>query len=197
MKATTIETVIDEILKVYAKRGAENHFGEPVSHLEHMGQCAQLAKQERYEEEVILAAFFHDIGHICTEYRNEQDMDGYGNIHHEELGANFLRERGFSDKIVRLVRNHVQAKRYLCARKWKYYRALSTVSRKTLQYQGGPMSIEEAVRFEKEPLFSLSLKLRVWDELAKEKNKPIPGLDFYRKMAVNHLENQARTQSVL
>jgi predicted HD phosphohydrolase len=39
---------------------------ETVSQLEHMSQSAQLAIEQGYDDEVVLAAFFHDIGHICV-----------------------------------------------------------------------------------------------------------------------------------
>ena len=65
MKQQEVEQTVDEIFELYQKYGDEDYIGEPVSQLEHMCQCAQLAEQEGYDEDVILAAFFHDIGHLC------------------------------------------------------------------------------------------------------------------------------------
>ena len=63
-----------------------------------MCQAAQLAEAEGYEEEVILAAFFHDIGHFCEHIMPVQQMNGYGVVDHEKLGADYLRGKGFSER---------------------------------------------------------------------------------------------------
>lgn len=64
-----------------------------MSQIEHMSQAAQLALAQGYDDEVVLAAFFHDIGHICAE--TADNMGGYGVISHELQGANYLRDKGF------------------------------------------------------------------------------------------------------
>jgi predicted HD phosphohydrolase len=48
------------------------------------------------------------------------------------------------------------------------YERLSEASRRTLEYQGGVMSAEEAEAFEQDPLCEVSLRMRQWDEQAKE-----------------------------
>lgn len=180
-------TVADEIIALYKKYGAEDYIGEPVSQIEHMCQAAQLAETEGYDEEVILAALFHDIGHFCQHLYPAQLMGSYGIIDHEKSGSDFLKSRGFSDKIISLVQNHVQAKRYLTFINPDYYEKLSDASKKTLIYQGGRMNAEEATIFEKDPLFDLHIRLRLWDEQAKVINKPLPLLAHYRNMIISHL----------
>ena len=65
MKAPALAAQIaDEIIALYERHGADDYIGEPVSQLEHTGQSAQLAEREGYDEQVILAAFLHDIGHL-------------------------------------------------------------------------------------------------------------------------------------
>ena len=61
------EKIVNEIFALYEKHGDEDYIGEPVSQLEHMSQAAALAEEEGYDDEVVLAAFFHDIGHLCAE----------------------------------------------------------------------------------------------------------------------------------
>ena len=178
-----IQSILDEIFGIYEKRGAENYIGEAISQIEHASQSAELAEKNGNDEEVILAAFFHDIGHLCE----GEDIGGYGKMSHEKIGADYLRKLGFSEKIARLVENHVQAKRYLCAKKPEYYRKLSEASKKTLEFQGGMMSQDELIAFEQDPLFQLSIHMRAWDEAAKEENKPLPQLNIYRAMAERHL----------
>jgi phosphonate degradation associated HDIG domain protein len=190
--------IADEILGLYEKYGGAEYAGEKVSQLEHMVQAAQLAEEQGYEEDVILSAFLHDIGHICVQATGtgstddasgpaHEQMDGFGTMDHEEIGAGFLTQRGFSRKIVRLVESHVEAKRWLTLKEPGYYEQLSDASKKTLEYQGGPMAEDEAAAFEQYPLFDLIIKMRKWDEQAKIVNKPLPELARYRQMIVHHL----------
>jgi len=195
MTAEQAERITDEIMDLYKGYGGAEYAGEKVSQLEHMTQAAQLAEEQGYDEEVILAAFLHDIGHISEAANGEDDttsghrrMDGFGIKDHEELGAEFLREKGFSKKIVRLVESHVEAKRYLTVKDPGYYARLSEASRRTLEFQGGPMTREEADAFEQYPLFPLIIQMRKWDEEAKIENKPLPDLQHYREMISHHLQ---------
>jgi phosphonate degradation associated HDIG domain protein len=182
------QRVTDEIFSLYESYGGAEYAGEKVSQLEHMVQAAELAEQQGYDEEVILAAFLHDIGHI-SEAAKEADkkMGDFGIKDHEELGAEFLQKKGFSKKIVRLVESHVEAKRYLTIKDPAYYAQLSEASKRTLEYQGGPMTEEEAAAFEKYPLFDLIIHMRKWDEQAKIEHKPLPDLGHYRQMMLHHL----------
>jgi 2-amino-1-hydroxyethylphosphonate dioxygenase (glycine-forming) len=179
----------DEIFDLYEKHGGAEYAGEKVSQLEHMVQAAQLAEEEGHDEEVVLAAFLHDIGHISEAAKGDNQMEGFGIKDHEELGAEFLQKKGFSKKIVRLVESHVEAKRYLTIKDPSYYAQLSEASKKTLEYQGGPMTEEEAAAFEKYPLFRLIVDMRKWDEQAKIEHKPLPDLGRYKEMMLHHLES--------
>jgi len=173
---------------MYQSYGGEEYAGEKVTQLEHMAQAAELAEEQGYDEEVILAAFLHDIGHI-TEAATPEDgrMGKFGIRDHEAIGAEYLREKGFSKKVCRLVESHVEAKRYLTVRDPAYYARLSDASKRTLEYQGGPMTEEEAIAFEQYPLFELIIKMRSWDEEAKIEQKPLPNLEHYRQMMLRHL----------
>jgi 2-amino-1-hydroxyethylphosphonate dioxygenase (glycine-forming) len=191
--------ITDEIMSLYEEYGGAEYAGEKVSQLEHMVQAAQLAEAQGYDEEVILAAFLHDVGHISEAAKGDESMsasrgmDGYGIKDHEELGAEFLREKGFSKKVARLVESHVEAKRYLTFKDPLYYSQLSDASKKTLEYQGGPMTAEEATAFEQYPLFDLIIRMRKWDEEAKIENRPLPDLQHYRNMILHHLQTVGST----
>ncbi|HBK88499.1 MAG TPA: HDIG domain-containing protein [Cyclobacteriaceae bacterium] len=181
------ETTAQEVMYLYYKFGAADYIGEPVSQIEHMSQSAELAIEEGFDDEVILAAFFHDIGHICVMQDTTNSMGGFGIKRHEQIGADFLRSKGFSERLARLVENHVQAKRYLTYQYPEYYHALSEASKETLTYQGGPMTQEEAQEFVNDPLFEPSIQLRRWDELAKETNMPIIDLDVIKSKIIRIL----------
>ncbi len=65
MNPTSAQQTTDEIFNLYERYGNEA-YGEEVTQTAHMVQSAQLAEEEGYDDEVILAAFFHDIGHsVC------------------------------------------------------------------------------------------------------------------------------------
>ena len=193
MQQQQIMQNVDEIMNLYKNFGGDDYIGEPVTQLEHMVQCAQFAEAEGYGEEVILAAFFHDIGHLCgyiLPNGEVQHMDGYGLVNHEKMGAEYLRSKGFSEKLATLVASHVQAKRYLTFKDPGYFEKLSEASRKTLEFQGGVMTEDEAIAFENDALSSLYISLRQWDERAKEEDQPIPSLEKYRNMMITHLSKQ-------
>ncbi len=175
------EQAIATIFALYEQHGVADYIGEPVSQIEHMSQAAQLAMAEGFDDEVVLAAFFHDIGHLCGQ--GGENMGGYGVVSHERLGADYLRRAGFSERLARLVEYHVQAKRYLTFSRPDYYACLSEASRRTLGYQGGVMTAEEARAFEQDPLCQVSLRLRHWDEQAKAMHVPVLDLEVLKAKA--------------
>ena len=183
------ERIVNEVFALYERHGDEDYIGEPVSQLEHMSQAAVLAEEEGFDDEVILAAFFHDIGHLCAEDSEAESMDGFGNVDHEKLGADYLRERGFSEGLANLVESHVIAKRYLTYKYPEYYNKLSDASKATLEFQGGRMTELEATEFEKHPDAELFIRLRYWDDKAKEINVPILDLQHLKSLAIKHLYN--------
>ena len=191
MHPEKIQSIAANIIEQYKKHGNNEYAGEKITQLEHMTQAAHLAKQGGYDDEMILAAFLHDIGHICTAAYVGNGMGGLGIINHEKIGAQFLRKRGFSERIARLVENHVSAKRYLTFRYPEYFEGLSDASKKTLEYQSGKMNLNEAILFEQDELFVDFIEMRRWDELAKEENMPMEtSLDYFSQLIIKHLEKQ-------
>lgn len=182
---TRADQTVTEILAIL-EQGRDMHYGEDVTQLEHALQCAKLAVDSGSEDETILAALLHDIGHIHAPDEAEA-MDELGVVDHEAVGANYLRQAGFSEKIAQLVESHVDAKRYLTFKYPGYYTQLSAASKKTLHYQGGPMSAAEAAAFEQDPLFEAKLRLRSWDENGKNLGSDVPPAETYRDMMLRHL----------
>jgi len=165
--------ITQEILSIFRKHG-HIEYGERCSMLSHSVQAGLLAKAKDYDVELIAAAFLHDIGHLAPlEFANSAPvttMGSYGLDAHDHWGEDYLRSRGFSERIIATVRNHVAAKRYLCFADDTYYQQLSNASQETLRYQGGPMSMEEAKTFEADPFFADSILIRKIDDEAKEVN---------------------------
>jgi len=185
------QTIVAELFDLYQTRGHADYIGEPVSQLEHMWQAAALAEAAGADDEVVLAAFFHDLGHLCAVDADLPSMDGFGAVNHEKLGADYLRARGFSARVARLVESHVQAKRYLTYKYPSYRQQLSEASQATLVFQGGVMSAAEAAAFEQDPDMDEILQLRQWDEQAKAANQPVGSLDHLLALALRHLLRQA------
>ncbi len=159
MQESQIDIILHELFALYERYGAEA-YGEAVTQTEHIVQSAQLAEREDYDEEVVLAAFLHDVGHLYASATDASATDAsavaesaalptqadasvgaYGATEHAQLGSDYLRQRGFSDRLTRLIENHVRAKRYLTFTQPGYYDELSEASRQTLRLQGGPMDL--------------------------------------------------------
>lgn len=180
----------DEIIKLYQQHGGNEYYGEPVTQLQHACQSAELAGEQGCDDEMILAAFLHDIGHICVAGHNATVMENYGVMNHEKIGAAFLRNRKFSDRLIQLVQAHVSAKRYLTFKDENYFIRLSEASKQTLVYQGGKMSHDEALEFENNPLFHEMIAMRKIDELAKDETKEPGDLSIYYQLIVDHITKE-------
>nr|MBC7612062.1 HDIG domain-containing protein [Pseudopedobacter sp.] len=182
-----IKLAVNEIFDLYQRFGDEDYIGEPVSQIEHMSQAAALAMQAGYDDEVILAAFFHDLGHLVDADGKQEKMERFGVANHEDLGAQFLLKRGFSKRIAQLVKSHVEAKRYLTYKFPEYRDKLSEASKMTLEYQGGMMTKEEAEEFENHPDKDLMILMRTWDDEAKFTNRQLIDFDILKQKAIKHL----------
>lgn len=184
------EKLIAEVFTLLKKSEEMDYFGEEVSQLAHVLQCAKLAADTGADEETVIAALLHDIGHLCAS-DDAKRMGTVGVADHETVGANYLRACGFSEKVAQLVQGHVQAKRYLTFKNPRYMAGLSAASLETLAHQGGPMSTQEAETFEHDPLFKAKLRLRSWDEQGKKVGWQVPPLEAYRGMLASHLKRMA------
>ena len=185
-----MKNTILEIRQLFEIQGDSEYYGENVSQYEQAAQAAILAKRQGYDEEVQIAAFLHDIGHLFPAQTEEELMEVYGRKDHESVAADWLRERGFSEKTAILVENHVNAKRYLTFIDEDYFEALSEASKQTLIFQGGRMTEIEAKEFEQNPYFELIIKMRRWDEAAKVEAMKLPTLDHFLNIIDIYLTNK-------
>lgn len=179
-------TLTDEIIGIYAKRGAEAYFGECVSVTAHGLQAAWFAQEEGAPPNLVVAALLHDIGHLVDDVPDDFAQWTHDQ-HHERVGAAWLARR-FGPDVSDPVRLHVPAKRYLCATEAGYFSNLSPASVRTLQLQGGPMSSAEALAFENEAYCRDAVRVRRWDERAKIADLKVPDLAAYRTL----IETQAK-----
>ena len=137
------------------------YIGEPVSKASHMLGAAFSASQQGMNDEVIIASLFHDIGHLLA----PDDTGGFGVSNHADLGAALLTGLGFPESVCGAIRHHADAKRYHIGLNTEYQ--LSPASRRTLEFQGGPMTIEQQEEFRRNPSFQAALRVREADENAK------------------------------
>jgi phosphonate degradation associated HDIG domain protein len=170
-------SVADEVLAVYAARGAGAYFGERVSITQHCLQAAWFARVEGAPEPLVIAGLLHDVGHLLEAVPDDL-AEWTSDAHHEETGARWLAER-FGPAISEPVRLHVPAKRYLCATDAGYFRLLSSASVHTLKLQGGPMSPDETRAFEREPYWREAVRVRHWDDHGKVAGLEVPPLEAY------------------
>lgn len=161
------DNIVDFLLDIFERRGADSYLGEDVTMSEHMLQCAECATADGADAELIAAALLHDIGHYTHEFPEDALEQGIDN-HHDSAGGGIL-AGFFSKRISECVRLHVLAKRYLCAVEADYFAKLSPASVHTLNLQGGPMNKVEVDEFTTNPYHQYAIRVRRWDEAGKVK----------------------------
>ena len=171
----------DDIFDLMARSGTGRYGLSAVSQIEHALQAAALARQRKLGDEMVIAALFHDLGHLLV--GDDVNLAGQGvDDLHEETSAGVL-ERLYGGNVAEPVRLHVAAKRYLCGVNPGYYEKLSADSRESLILQGGPMSPDEIAAFDRLDYRAAALALRIIDDEAKVPGLATPCLDTYRPLA--------------
>jgi predicted HD phosphohydrolase len=108
-------------------------------------------------------------------------MEGIDDVHQYRV-VPFLRGL-FSQEVIGAIERHVDAKRYLCATRAGYYEALSNDSKRSLELQGGIFSREQAEQFIAEPGAEGAVRLRIWDDQAKQAGLATPTLSHFLQRA--------------
>lgn len=163
------------VVELWGHDGIDQHYGESVSLRDHMLQAAAVADDSGAPDPLVIAALLHDVGHL-----REPDVDpDQRNRDHAEMGHAALADV-FPPDVTEPIRLHVAAKRHLVAREPAYRDELSAASIHTLRLQGGPLSEADQQDFLADPHHEAALRLRRWDEAAKDAGKLVPGLDHYQ-----------------
>lgn len=178
-------TVVDVLESLFTGAGDAEYLGEEVTQAQHMYQAAALAEADGAPPALVAAALLHDVGHF-REGEGSGAVSGHDLMagtdnRHSHTGADWL-SRWFGPEVTEPVRLHVAAKRYLCAVEPDYVAALSAASVHTLGVQGGPMSPAEAAAFTADPFGRDAVRLRRWDDAAKEPDAPTPGFAHFRPL---------------
>lgn len=169
---------LDEVLDLY-ERYADHVYDESLSQLDHALQSAALAEEDGADDELVVAALLHDVGHLLDLAANDGDRRTTGeDLHHEATGSRYLTGL-FGPGVTGPIALHVRAKRYRCAVDSSYVATLSEGSIRSLELQGGPADAEEVERFESNPGFDRAVALRDWDDRAKVLGLVVPGLEHH------------------
>ncbi|MEY9871514.1 phosphonate degradation associated HDIG domain protein [Streptacidiphilus sp. MAP12-33] len=177
----TPQQIVDAIADLFAGEGADDYLGEDVTQAQHMLQAAALAQADGAPPALVAAALLHDVGHFRGAVHGRELMAGERDNRHSHQGADWLAP-WFGPAVTEPVRLHVAAKRYLCATEPAYFARLSPASVHTLSLQGGPMTPAEADRFAAEPYGADAVRLRRWDDDAKDTTVAVPDFGHYRPM---------------
>ena len=167
-------SALAEIEALYARHGGES-YGEGVTMLQHALQTAALALAEGADDNLVVAALLHDVGHFL-----QPTDDSYGYHKHDRSGGEWLAKR-FGPAVSEPVRLHVAAKCYLCATEPDYFGKLSVASVHSLGKQGGPMSAAETAAFAALPHAQAATRLRRWDDGGKLEGLRVPDFPHYRE----------------
>ena len=175
--------IVNQIISNYLNNKSL-YIGEKVTMSEHMIQTAMLAEKNSCSTNLICSSLLHDYGHFILENPGDlvvKNKDGK----HEDVGFEFLKKYFVKD-VIGPIKYHVKAKKYLAKDK-TYYKLLSEASKISLELQGGVMSNKEAKNFESNKFFENSIKLRKFDELAKESGLKIKSINEYENILISKL----------
>jgi phosphonate degradation associated HDIG domain protein len=166
-----------DIELLFARHGAEQYSGEPVSQLEHALQTAHFAEQSEASDALVTASLLHDLGHLLNHQGETPTLRGIDDTH-QYFALPFLRGL-FADAVLDAIKLHVDAKRYLCRVDAEYHDRLSDDSKRSLALQGGVFDGAAAAAFIAQPGADDAVRLRRWDDLAKRADLATPPLAHF------------------
>src|SRR3954470_8019181 len=166
-----------ELLEIFVGRATRRYGLSGVNQLQHALQCAALAEADAAPPATVLAALLHDVGHMIHGLGENPAGRGIDDAH-EQIGADWLAER-FGPEVSEPVRLHVAAKRYLCTVESDYFGKLAADSVRSLKLQGGLMSADELESFRAHPQHAEAVRVRRFDEMAKDPRAATPDFDHY------------------
>jgi [1-hydroxy-2-(trimethylamino)ethyl]phosphonate dioxygenase len=173
--------IVDQIIFSFINNNSL-YIGEGLTISEHMIQTAMLAEKNKCSDDLVCSSLLHDYGHFVLEDPHQlvsNQIDG----NHETIGANYLKKY-FSKEIIEPILLHVDAKKYLTRNK-KYFDNLSEASKTSLKLQGGIMSDIDAEKFETNKNYENAIKLRRFDEGAKNLNIKIKKIEDYKELLLS------------
>ena len=172
---------LQDIEQLFEAQGGNQSSGESVTQLQHALQTAALGEVEGANDALVTAALLHDLGHLLHDLGETPSMHGVDDVH-QYRALPFLRGL-FDDDVLNAIKLHVDAKRYLCATHAGYHNDLSADSKRSLILQGGIFNADEAAKFTAQPGAQDAVRLRLWDDLAKDADMVTPPLSHFMRRA--------------
>lgn len=156
-------------IDLYSRFGGEKYMlDEDIVQRDHIAQAAHIARFSGAPEWLIIGLLLHDVGQVAT----EQLVGHADQLHgcHDELGARWLKERGFPSPVTRLVRYHTLAKVILCAEDVNYFANLSRASQISydIQKKKFDQNSEVVESFRTDPNVEDFIAGRLCDDMAKQ-----------------------------
>lgn len=212
--AETSDDTFQIFAKAYEDHGGDRYMiNEEIIQRSHVLQTAYIASTLGAPEEIVIGLLVHDIGQIiCPE-----SLGNVEKLHekHDEYGAEWLKDKGFPEKVVNLVRYHTLAKVIFCEEIPQYYEHLSQASKDSYFIQKEKYNSSQEYRslvaaFKKDPCESEYKAARLCDEMAKIANFNAydddsredrslyfhpPGFEYYRAMFQRVLQGSAEKAS--
>jgi predicted HD phosphohydrolase len=140
-------------------------------------QRAHYAEQREASDALVTACLLHDLGHLLNHQGETPTLRGIDDTH-QYFALPFLRGL-FPDAVLDAIKLHVDAKRYLCRVDTGYYDRLSADSKRSLALQGGVFEPAAATAFIAQPGAHDAVRLRQWDDLAKQADLRTPPLAHF------------------
>ena len=187
---------LPDIELLFARHGASQYSGEPVTQLEHALQTAHLAEQSDADDALVTACLLHDLGHLLNQqgrgFNDTPSLRGVDDTH-QYHALPFLRGL-LPDAVLDPIKLHVDAKRYLCCVNAGYFGRLSMDSKRSLALQGGVFSEAQAAAFLSQNGAREAVLLRQWDDLAKQDGLATPSLAHFLARAARCVLSSAPPQ---
>ena len=172
-----VMSIRERLLDIYTHKATRSYGLSKVNQLQHALQCASLAEAQGGPASLVVAVLLHDIGHMIHDFGEDPGRKGIDD-RHEERAAEWL-SAYFGPEVTEPIRLHVPAKRYLCAADPDYFSKLAEDSVRSLALQGGPMSSDEVAAFRGILYHDEAVRLRRYDDLAKDPNAVTPDFEHF------------------
>ena len=185
---------VSELRDVYAQRG-QQRYDEAVTQEQHALQCAALARAAGADDELVAAALLHDLGHLLAPPRDptvprpsretphpSRRVRGHGAARAGSRAGGVARGASRRGQALPLHgRAHVPA-------------GLSPASVRSLQAQGGVIDAAHCRELQAHPWFSDAVRLRRWDDRAKDPKARVPEFAAYTPLLETLLRRTASSQ---
>jgi 2-amino-1-hydroxyethylphosphonate dioxygenase (glycine-forming) len=199
--------LFEEMVTIYNKYGGEKYMiQEEIIQRSHILQAAYLAEAAGAPEDFVVALLLHDIGQVSNQHHVGQTNFLHAN--HDEIGGDWLLERGFASHICDFVRFHTLAKIVLCIDDPDYYNRLSMASKISYEVQKDKFGSEAIANFISHPYSREYMAVRRCDDMAKiigfntpndggnisKPDNPLPDFPMYCEVINRVLSGQGSDQ---